>query len=1263
MILSSSFRVSTLVFAVTALVTVIAAGQSTNATLSGTVLDSSGAAVPGARVAATHVATGVTSTNESNAAGQYSFPSLPAGQYQISAEKTGFRKTSVNDVVLEVGARIAVDITLEIGQTTEVVEVVADADNPLAYTTSSLGGTITERKVLDLPVSSRNALNLTTTQAGTVGPNFNGARRGNLNVQIDGINVMDARINLGVNSTVFASVDRIAEFRVITQPVDAELGRGSGQVQMITRSGTNEFGGSLFAFHRNTILNANSFFDNLNGTDPSTGRPISPREVLIRNQYGGRVGGPVIKNRTFFHFLWEQQKIRRSDNVTTTVWTDPARRGLYRFFPNAQNGNLNASRPTVDASGNPVSPNGQPLSTVSLFGLDPQRPGMDSTGLVKRYIDAMPLPNNYRAGDGLNTAGYTWIRPYTFDENNINVKVDHLINSAHRLSFSASFERSDELNDFMPQVYPGLGEDLINQRDDLYQMTLTSVLSPRVVNEFRAGALRPLFRFYAPWEVDPNILAKSGATPFVVDFATITDPVNQSNDPQGRISPIYQYFNKTSMSLGKHNVKFGGQLWFTSSNGFNSFTVVPRAVIGAGGVPVTGVASIPGIGANQTGAQNLLNDLNGSINNLQQALNSPGGANPAFLPGEVKQRTWRETQFAFFFQDDWKIAKSLTLNLGLRYEFYGVPYDKNGKTAVLAGGSESIFGITGKTFGDLFQPGLNRGSMTNIILGGPNSPNPDAPLYNNDLNNFAPAVGIAWDLPKFGKSFGDGRTVLRAGYSTAYERLSLRLLDVISGDQPGLRQVADFRSANKLDLSNARLPLSPVGAPLSTVPLTDRTQTVRTYDTGLRIPMLHNFNVSLQRSMPKNGTFSVSWVASKGTRLLRGADMNEVNIFENGLLEAFNITQAGGNAPLFDQIFRGLTIPGRGVVNGTTLTGSQVLRDINTTTQGYFASNSVGTLGNYLSATNYITGSNGGLLRNGGLPENFFRANPQFASARLFGNLSSSSYHSLQIEYLQRLRWLQIQWNYTFAKSLGDEDGDAQEQNDSFRTQRNRRLDKRLLASSLQHVMRTNAIWELPFGPGKPLANSTSWVKHLVGGWQVGVIFNAFSGDPLGFSSTAATFNSWTDNTPIAHAAIDPRMGKAQVTGNGVVFFQGLSQTPDPINNVMANQAVRNRSQLRAIRVGDENGPLLLSNPGAGVLGTLNQRSFFGPGSFRFDANVIKTVRITERVNFIINATLENASNTPQWDNPITDINNLNFGRITTGYGNRIVVLGGRVNF
>jgi hypothetical protein len=224
-------------------------------------------------------------------------------------------------------------------------------------------------------------------------------------------------------------------------------------------------------------------------------------------------------------------------------------------------------------------------------------------------------------------------------------------------------------------------------------------------------------------------------------------------------------------------------------------------------------------------------------------------------------------------------------------------------------------------------------------------------------------------------------------------------------------------------------------------------------------------------------------------------------------------------------------------------------------------------------------------------------------------------------------------------------------------------LDKRLLASSAHHIMRSNAIYELPFGPGRRWATGNGWLKHLVGGWQTGGIFNIFSGDPIGFTTTAATFNSWTDNTPVNYGAIESHLGQVQRTGNGVVFFPTLTSTLDPINQTIPVAAVRNRATLRAIRVGGETGPLLLSNPGPGALGPMSQRSVYGPMSFRLDLNVIKNIRLTEQVSLQFNAIFENATNSPQWGNPTLDINDLNFGRITTACGNRIIVIGGRVNF
>jgi hypothetical protein len=288
----------------------LASAQGTDAAIQGSVTDSSSAVIAGARLELQNLKTGIRRQTTSNAAGLFTFASVPPGEYRLSGEADGFQRLVLNKIPVEVGARLNFPMVLAIGSITSSVEVSADSKTELAYATSTVGGMVTGKKVLDLPITSRDALGLVYIQAGLVGDNFAGARIGTLNIQIDGVNVQDARINVGVSSSVFASVDRIEEIRVVTSPADAEYGRGSGQIQAVSRSGTNEFHGSLFEFHRNRVLNGNTWFNNQRGRDAS-GAEISPRNFLVRNQFGARVGGPVRipgvyngKNRTFFFYLY-----------------------------------------------------------------------------------------------------------------------------------------------------------------------------------------------------------------------------------------------------------------------------------------------------------------------------------------------------------------------------------------------------------------------------------------------------------------------------------------------------------------------------------------------------------------------------------------------------------------------------------------------------------------------------------------------------------------------------------------------------------------------------------------------------------------------------------------------------------------------------------------------------------------------------------------------------------------------------------------------
>ena len=239
------------------------------------------------------------------------------------------------------------------------------------------------------------------------------------------------------------------------------------------------------------------------------------------------------------------------------------------------------------------------------------------------------------------------------------------------------------------------------------------------------------------------------------------------------------------------------------------------------------------------------------------------------------------------------------------------------------------------------------------------------------------------------------------GYSVSYERNALVLTDFVSGAEPGLNTVTTFTTDQYLNLGRLQLPLQPDGTPLGIVPLTDRTQTVYAFDTNLRTPYIQNWNLSIERDLPGSSTLGVRYVGSKGTKLIRSANINEVSIFDTALLNAFTTTQAGGNAPLFDRIFAGLNL-GLGRINGTTVSASPSLRN-NANTYLYFANNDVGSFASYLNTTSNFTGIRGDLLRNGALPENFIVANPQFRNANFVGNFSNSTYHSLQLEWNKRL--------------------------------------------------------------------------------------------------------------------------------------------------------------------------------------------------------------------------------------------------------------------
>src|SRR5256712_635937 len=368
--------------------------QTSNATLGGTISDASGALIPGVTITATNTATGIVTTVLTNEAGAYQFASLQTGSYAVTAELPGFQTQTRSGIALGVSQQVRLNFTLQVGAVAQAVEVSVTADTLIATTSSSVGTVLPEYKVRDLPLGGRNVMGLLGTTNGT-GPtddnfegNFAGGRLSAVNVTRDGFNVTDGRYNYGALTSTYTSPDLVEEIRIITAPVDAEFGRGSGQVQMVTRSGTNQFRSSAFWTNRNSALDASKWFNNFNGV---------PKDYENRSQFGARLGGPIIKNKTFFFVLVDEQRYIIRQTFVGTVLTPLARQGIFRFFPGADNQNATQLNPAVDRNGNPVRPSSATgdLQQFSVFGRDSSRPCFDPSGSIQKTLLArMPMPND-----------------------------------------------------------------------------------------------------------------------------------------------------------------------------------------------------------------------------------------------------------------------------------------------------------------------------------------------------------------------------------------------------------------------------------------------------------------------------------------------------------------------------------------------------------------------------------------------------------------------------------------------------------------------------------------------------------------------------------------------------------------------------------------------------------------------------------------------------------------------------------------------------
>ena len=829
--------------------------QSTSASVGGFVQDPSQAFIPGVTVTATNTQTGVVTKTLSNESGAYNIPALLPGTYRLTAELTGFKTQVINGVQLGQSATARHNFTLQVGAVNQSVEITADATALIAESSSTIGNILTEKNVRDLPLVSNNVLDLMQTMAGVRGTDltenttFAGVSTSMVNTVRDGLSVQNGRYANGVGSVTMLHPDMVGEFRVILAPVDAELGRGNGQVEILTKSGTNQIHGSGFWTVRNSALDANTWANNktvVNGVWSPTTPPW-----LNRHELTGSVGGPIIKNKTFFFALVDKQFENERQTSRANTLTPCAQRGIFRYWSGWTPGNINTqtvrtgaspTTPSVDSFGNPVAPATNPDGTPytgqlmyrSVFGplvsnptqpdcsdavvsgapWDANRSQMDPSGTSQKFLTAMPHANTFDGGDGLNTAvtQWTWrghsLGDYplasgnTFDANRLqfNAKVDHNFSAKHKVAVNYTNERidSDYYNSGVTGLWPGYYPQQMQLRPQVFTVNFTSTLTSNIVNEARYGYRKSFQYIYGPWEVPDaaqrevpqSLLLQGGTNASGQNFPIAYTPsgvgamsVNNYScltlcAIQNNTTPLTSFADSVSWNKGKHAFKGGVERLYTHTTGVSTAdNTMPQ---GTGGNSVlnpvtafTNTTNFPGLTSTvQTTAQQLLAFMAGSVASASQRyyITSPTQLDhwTSYLDQQRRVMEPNENEVSVFFKDDWKIRPSFTLNVGVRWQYYGVPYEGKGLTIRPQGGQDglALFGVSGRSFSNWMNPnnGVDTSLQTQMEFVGPKTSNPGDTIFPNDYNNFGPAVGFAWQLPWFGK----GKTNIRGGYQISY---------------------------------------------------------------------------------------------------------------------------------------------------------------------------------------------------------------------------------------------------------------------------------------------------------------------------------------------------------------------------------------------------------------------------------------------------------------------------------------------------------------
>jgi len=1243
----------------------ISASAQSTAGVTGIVRDSNGAVIAGADVKLTDTKTGTESATKTNDQGVYTFPKVLPGQgYKLTFTAPGFQTLVINDVALGVGNVETHNAEMTIGEVSGTVVVTASNEVTLNTTDASIGNVIGERRLKELPIQIRNSpAALIGLQPGVVGNNVGttttnrvgsvtGSRSDQGNITVDGIDANDQATGQFAATVGNAPIDAIQEFRAVSTNPGASDGRSSGgQVELVTKSGTNDFHGNVREYNRTAATAANSFFNNRSGI---------ARPQLTRNQFGGSIGGPIMKDKLFFFFDYEGRRDAQGVSYLRIVPLNHFRNGGLGYINNNA-GCGTSSR--LNTAPNCISV----LTAAQIQALDPK--GVGSNAALLSFINSRyPQANDLTAGDGINTGGFRFNAPSQRKDNTYTTRFDW--NATSKQKFFGRFNiarrvQTDTVNSVAAQ-FPGDPETAqIVVKDYTWVVGHTWTASPTFVNQITVGASRSGLLF--PTNFKPSFPQSfTFGMGLSAPFAGISD--------QDRFVLVPTIRDDVTWTRGTHSLEFGGSFKpIDSKSGLvNDFNF---PAVGIGGLLSALDPGLRPLNINSNTNTTITGNYDsafafalGRFASLNTNFNY-GTDGVAFAPGTGKHRDYKYNELELYAQDNWRVRNNLTLNLGVRWHLYPAPYEADGFQAAQDIDMRQLFDLRQRNAaagisGDNAEPLLRYD-----LIGKANN---GRSLYETDLNNFGPRFGFAY-TPNFregflGKVFGENKTVIRGGGSVVYDRPGGAItfiqdqVSYLFDNSPtqlfgGAATAAQalltdprFTSITSLPISNTPPPITRPATPFINNPDCFGVPTGLctgefnyAVDQRFRTPYSIQYSFGFQRELPGNFILETTYVGRQARKLFSQADVAQALNFKDPasgqlMFDAFNTLQsqllAGTNAGLsvaqivagignvawFENQMNAAVQQNYGAPNCQALVGVSCTRFIlnNGTSRQFVLRGDTSDQVQRLAAQGLLLGNVG--------------MSSQFGTNVYISNQGASSYDGMLVSLRRRFsQGLQFDFNYTWSHSIDNGSSVVNTVTGGLVCDlTNLRVCRGPSDFDIRHLFNANFIYELPFGRGRMFGSGVSgWANQIIGGWEVSGIFTARSGLPFGTTTTA--------------------------------FPVGFNfNSPAPFNNANVGtlqEGIHNDTTTGAIQF--FNDPKAVFNPAKPLDGTIrfpkhgeigSRNMFRGPSFWNVDTALIKTFQMpwSEHHNIQIRWESFNLFNHNSFGLPAVGITGTTFGQITT---------------